>query len=192
MIAPVSDEARSAEESALVSHQIDRQPREPWRIAIRCVWGRPSVIASPARLEDGSLFPTLFWLTCPWLLERVGALESGGAASRWAARAAADPELAGGLRAADAALAALRVEESAGEDACAGVGVAGQRDPLAVKCLHAHVALTLAGVADPIGSESLASVGSACADDVCARLLGRTEALCGVRPDGPAAEEVLT
>lgn len=173
MRASASDEARSAEESALVTIQIGRPPREPWRIAARCTWGRPSAIASPSRLADGSLFPTTFWLCCPWLLERAGALESHGAAARWTARAAAEPGLAAQLRAADAALAGLRARESAGADACAGVGVAGQRDPLAVKCIHAHVALALAGVADPIGEETLAEVGAECPDDTCARLLAR-------------------
>ena len=30
--------------------------------------------------------------------------------------------------------------------------MAGQRDPLAVKCLHARLAAHLAGIADPIGA----------------------------------------
>lgn len=186
---PASAEARSPVESALVPLQIGRQPREPWRVAARCVWDRPSVIASPSTLEDGSRFPTLFWLTCPWLIERVGALESDGAAARWATRAAQDPELADELRATEATLTALRSEESSGEDACADVGIAGQRDPLAVKCLHAHVALALAGVDDPIGKQTLSNVGLSCPDDACAHLvesLGSGAAAgCGTHPTGP-------
>ena len=155
---------------ALVARQVGRPPRDPWRVRTRCGYGYPSVIASPAVLEDKERFPTLFWLTCPWLLEAVGALESGGAADAWAERASTDRELASSLIQADTVLRRLRSEESGGVDACADVGLAGQRDPLGVKCIHAHVALALAGVPDPIGGETLASVGYPCDDERCARL----------------------
>lgn len=155
-------------EKSLVARQIGRAPREPWRVAARCQWGRPSVIASPSRLADGTPFPTLYWLTCPWLIESVGALESAGLLADWNERTGADVHLAAQLDATDTALRELRVHESGGEDACASVGVAGQRDPARVKCLHAHVALALVGVDDPVGVETLALVGMSCVDDACA------------------------
>ncbi len=155
-------------ERCLVARQIGRAPREPWRVAVRCQWGRPSAIASPSRLADGTPFPTLFWLTCPWLIESVGALESAGLLAEWNERTGSDVDLAAQLDATDIALRELRADESGGEDACASVGVAGQRDPARVKCLHAHVALTLVGIADPVGEETLALVGMSCANDACA------------------------
>jgi hypothetical protein len=181
-----SGEARSAEDVSLVPLQIGRPPRSPWRVAARCSFGRPTVIASPSRLDDATPFPTLFWLTCLRLTQRVGELESEGGAARWAARAADDSALAGALAETQAALVALRREESGGVDACAGVGLAGQRDPAAVKCLHAHVALALAGVSDPIGRETLAELGSECPDDACARLLGKSVAEPGHVREQPA------
>jgi hypothetical protein len=152
----------------LVTWQIGRAPRSPWRVAVRCQWGRPSVIASPARLADGTPFPTLFWLTCPFLLEAVSALESAGFISDWNERAGADPRLIVRLGEADIELRERRARESGGHDDCASVGVAGQRNPERLKCLHAHVALTLAGIPDPAGDETLALVGGCCADDACA------------------------
>jgi hypothetical protein len=116
------------------------------------------VIASPSRLDDGTPFPSLFWLTCPWLAERVSALESGGGAAQWARRVSEDPVLADAVKAADAAVRALRSDESRGEDECANVVLAGQSDPLGVKCLHAHVALALAGVPDLIGEEVVSDI----------------------------------
>lgn len=68
----------------------------------------------------------------------------------------------------------MRAEEAGGVDPCFTVGLAGQRDPLGVKCLHAHVALALVGVDDPVGAELLGKTGSACADARCARLVGDT------------------
>ncbi|NTW28468.1 MAG: DUF501 domain-containing protein [Coriobacteriia bacterium] len=153
----------SADERLLVAAQVGRAPREPWRTAARCTWGFPTAIVSPSRLADGTPFPTYAWLTCPCLAEFASARESAGAAAEWAARAADDPVLAQSLRDADAAVRALRVQESGGEDACESVGLAGQRDPLGVKCLHAHMALALVGVDDPVGSAELGAME----DDVC-------------------------
>jgi hypothetical protein len=153
-----------------VERQIGRVPRRPWRIAVRCQWGRPSVIASPSRLADGTPFPTLYWLTCPYLLERVSSLESAGFISAWNERADTDPVLSVLLGEADAELRERRARESGGTDGCASVGVAGQRDSASVKCLHAHVALALAGIRDPVGEETIALLGTCCEDDACATI----------------------
>ena len=174
--------SRTAEEPAepdastaqLVASQIGRMPRAPWRVCTRCTFGRPAVISSPPVLSDGSRFPTLHWLTCPWLIEGAGALESQGAADDFSQRAAADPEFASALASADEELRRARAAAHGGPDPCGDVGLAGQRDPLGVKCLHAHVALALAGISDPIGQETLARVGYPCEDDLCARKLGAT------------------
>lgn len=147
--------------------QLGRIPREPWRVAVSCTHGFPSVIVSPAMLADGTPFPTYAWLTCPHLVERLHAEESAGATAGWAARAHSDTELAEGLRRADSAVREARKRESAGADPCSSVGLAGQREPLGVKCLHAHVALALLGIADPIGTAELGKVELACTDARC-------------------------
>ena len=56
-------------------------------------------------------------------------------------------------------------------DACASVGIAGQRDSSGVKCLHAHIALALVGLEDPIGLYFLGIEDPACPDQRCARLI---------------------
>ncbi len=175
-------------EAGLVARQLGRIPRDPWRVVVRCQWGRPSVIASPSRLADGTPFPTLYWLTCPWLVESVGALESEGVLGAWTARAASDPALAADLGATHAALRERRAGESGGVDVCAGIGVAGQRDASRVKCLHAHVALTLAGIEDPVGQETLELLGCACEDDACAAIAcaARSAASGATSPGDPA------
>jgi hypothetical protein len=126
---------------------------------------------SPSRLDDATPFPTWAWLTCPFAIERLAALESAGATAAWAVRASEEPRLAAALRATDDALRLARAAESDGEDACCGVGLAGQRDPLGVKCLHAHAALRLAGLADPVGDAVLAEIGVECTDARCETLV---------------------
>jgi hypothetical protein len=157
-------------EENLVARQIGRTPRRPWRCIARCSFGRPIVIATPSLLEDGEPFPTLYWLTCPELLASVSELESAGGTVAWASRLAADSHLARRMQAADEAYRDARTRESGGQDACEGVGVAGQADPLLVKCLHAHVAARMAGIDDPVGDGVLAQVRHECSDDLCRRL----------------------
>lgn len=167
---PVIDVVDSPTPRRLVTAQIGRQPREPWRVSSRCRYGFPNTIASPSRLDDGTPFPALVWLTCPWLLQRVGDMESAGGASSWTEKIAQDSSLAEALDAADQALRSARASESADEDVCANVGIAGQKDHTKVKCLHAHLGLALFGIADPIGTAIISEIGDVCPDRRCAEL----------------------
>lgn len=161
----------ASDERALVTAQVGRTPREPWRVAARCGFGYPTVIVSPSRLADGTPFPTWAWLTCPWLTEETSALESAGACARYTDLLRESPALAERMRALDASVRECRARESGGVDECAPVGLAGQRDPLGVKCVHAAVALSLAGLDNPIGDDVLAGLPDDCGDGRCASLV---------------------
>jgi hypothetical protein len=145
-------------------------------VAARCPGGSPIVVAVAPLLEDGSPFPTTFWLTCPRLVAAVHDLESAGDSALFAQRATREAGLAAALFEADAAYRVARLAEGRGKDPCAGVGVAGQADPLAVKCLHARLAAHLAGVPDPIGDAVAGAVSGilagACTDERCGALPG--------------------
>jgi len=119
-------------------------------------------------LVHGDPFPTLLWLSCPWLVESVGRLESAGGVAGWRERIGIDPGLAERVRGADARYRAARAERVEGQDPCGHVGVGGQADPLATKCLHAHVASFLAGLGDPIGEGVVGQIEAECPDDRCA------------------------
>lgn len=162
----MSPEAAGAS-PGLVESQTGRPPRAPWRVAASCSFGYPTVIVSPSVLADGSRFPTWAWLTCPHLVEAVSRLESEGAAAQWAWAAANDVGLAQALIELDAEVRAARCAEGDGADACDDVGIAGQRRPLGVKCLHAHVAYALAGLNDPIGRVVVETIGRECTDARC-------------------------
>ena len=164
----------TARDAAVVAAQIGRRPRGRWWVEVRCGFGYPQVVGTPPRLGDGTPFPTLYWLSCPWLTEQVNEAESGGAVARWAERLAAEPALAERLLDADAAYRRRRASLLlVGDDPCGDVGIAGQRDPAATKCLHAHVAAALAGIDDPVGAELVESLGHECPDGRCADLPSR-------------------
>lgn len=152
-----------------VAAQLGREPRGSWWVEARCEHDFPQVITTPP-LVDGAPFPTVYWLTCPWLAEEAGAAESRGAAAVWARRLAHDAELAARMLRADDEYRSRRAALGPADDPCETVGIAGQRDPLATKCVHAHVAAALAGIDDPVGHDLLATLGPACTDRRCAAL----------------------
>ena len=155
------------DDRALVSGQLGREPRGRWRVTGRCSFGYPVTIATAP--QAGEVFPTLYYLTCPHLVEAVSALESAGAIALWRARLAADEGLAARMRSADLEYRKVRCAEGGGIDPTPDVGIAGQRDACATKCLHAHVAAALAGLDDPVGRGVLEGVDAECADERCRR-----------------------
>ena len=113
------------------------------------------VIESHPLLDDGTPFPTLFWLTCPILQKRVSQLEAEGAMGEMNRRLARDTRLRARLAAALDRYLRRRDERAHIED---GGGPPGG-GPDRVKCLHAHVAQELADPPNPIGALTLAETG---------------------------------
>lgn len=143
-------------DAAAVAAQLGRRPRALREVAHRCPCGLPSVVQTAPRLEDGTPFPTLYYLTCSRLNSRIGTIEAEGRMREMTERLAADPELAAAYRRAHEAYLA---ERDAIESLGTAVSAGGMPDR--VKCLHVHVAHALAagpGV-NPFGDETLAEVG---------------------------------
>ena len=55
----------------VIEAQIGRAPRAPSQVVARCHLALPVVIEVPPLLDDGTPFPTLYWLTCPLARARV-------------------------------------------------------------------------------------------------------------------------
>ncbi|NMR21328.1 DUF501 domain-containing protein [Cellulomonas fimi] len=146
--------------------QLGRVPRGVVGIAARCVCGRPLVVTTAPRLDDGSPFPTTFYLTCPPAVQAVSTLEAGGLMKEWTARLAQEPELAAAYRRAHEHYLAQR--EALGRvEEIDGISAGGM--PTRVKCLHVLVGHSLAagpGV-NPLGDEALALVRPTWRPDRC-------------------------
>jgi hypothetical protein len=146
-----------------VGRQLGRPARGMVGVAHRCPCGRPDVATTTPRLDDGTPFPTTFYLTCPKATSAVGTLEADGLMKEMNARLGTDPELAARYREAHRRYLAERAElaERAGlgeVPEIAGVSAGGM--PERVKCLHVLVAHALAagpGV-NPLGDEALAAL----------------------------------
>lgn len=108
----------------VVTHQLGRKPR-PFRTAVRCPYGLPSVIEN----KEARNMPTSFWITCPTLKAAISRIESTG-----------------GVRAAQESLGETKVSEVHDRHADKfGARVAGVREGGYVKCLHAFTALHISG-----------------------------------------------
>ncbi|RKT52521.1 DUF501 domain-containing protein [Saccharothrix australiensis] len=142
----------SEDDRAVVAEQLGRAPRGMRAVAARCPSGHPAVVQTSPRLEDGTPFPTLYYLTCPRLNSFVSRLEGAGLMKEMTDRLAEDEQLALRYRRAhESYLAERDAIEPLGTQVTAG-GM-----PNRVKCLHVHVAHALAvgpGV-NPFGDEAL-------------------------------------
>lgn len=139
----------------VVRAQLGRPPRAMRDVAHRCPCGLPDVVETSPRLEDGTPFPTLYYLTCPRAASAIGTLESAGLMREMTARLAADPELAASYQAASDDYVGRRDALEVLERVPAQGGM-----PSRVKCLHVLVAHSLAvgpGV-NPFGDEALAQL----------------------------------
>src|SRR5688572_33052653 len=88
----------SAAEREIVGRQLGRPPRALVAVAQRCPCGQPDVVETSPRLEDGTPFPTLFYLTCPRANAAASRLESAGRMREWQDELATDADQAARYR----------------------------------------------------------------------------------------------
>lgn len=140
---------------AVLRAQLGRPARGVVGIAARCVCGNPTVAATAPRLEDGTPFPTFYYLSHPAATAAMSTLEATQVMRTLGDELAHDPELADAYRRAHEAY--LGDRSGFGEvEEIDGISAGGM--PTRVKCLHALAAHALAagpGV-NPIGDRALA------------------------------------
>ncbi|HEX2174534.1 MAG TPA: DUF501 domain-containing protein [Nocardioidaceae bacterium] len=149
-----------------VRRQLGRPPRSIAAVAHRCPCGLPDVVETLPRLDDGTPFPTLYYLTCPRAVSAIGTLEASGLMREMTERLEQDETLAADYRAAHERYVARR-------DALMRVpeidGVSAGGMPNRVKCLHVLVGQSLAEGpgGQPLGDEALDRLADWWADGPC-------------------------
>lgn len=134
----------------VIEAQIGRPLRAGSEVVARCHLGLPVVVRVPPHLDDGTPFPTLYWLTCPLARGRIGRLEASGGVKRMEAKAAADRRFGDALDRAHLEYREERDHLITNTSAPAPVGGVGGAKA-GVKCLHAHYAHHAAGGDNPVG-----------------------------------------
>ncbi|MBE3000243.1 DUF501 domain-containing protein [Nocardiopsis sp. HNM0947] len=147
-----------ASDVAAVERQLGRPPRGVRAVAHRCPCGLPDVVRTAPRLEDGTPFPTLYYLTCPRAASAIGRMENDGVMRRMQERLGEDPELRAAYTEAHESYIAERSAQARAdglEPLPEGMQSTGGM-PERVKCLHALVAHELAVPgSNPFGAEAL-------------------------------------
>src|SRR3954470_4930714 len=116
-----------------IEAQLGRPPRAIHDVGHRCPCGNPDVVTTEPRLEDGTPFPTTFYLTCPRAASLIGTLEDSGLMKEMSDRLEAYSAVATSYAASHEAYLSFR--ESIGHvPEIAGVSAGGM--PTRVKCLH--------------------------------------------------------
>lgn len=158
--------AVTAQDIETLTEQLERMPRGVVGIAARCVCGRPTVVQTAPRLEDGSPFPTTFYLTHPKAVIAASTLEGNGVMKEMSARLLEDDELAAKYQLAHEHYLAQRAKLGDVPE-IAGISAGGM--PTRVKCLHVLIGHSLAagpGV-QPLGDEALEMIKDAWTPTVC-------------------------
>jgi len=141
------------DDRSIVEVQIGRTARSPVVVRTRCHLDMPVVTDVPPLLDDGTPFPTTFWLTCPLATIRISRIESAGGVRAADHVISSDPDIADRFSQAmdryEQHRDALVPEGWTGPTPTGGVaGSSG-----GVKCLHAQYADTAAGNDNPIGED---------------------------------------
>ncbi len=145
-------------DEAVIQAQLGRPPRSIHAIGHRCPCGNPDVVTTEPRLDDGTPFPTTFYLTCPRAASMIGTLEASGVMREMSDRLADDPVLAASYDRAHRAYLGARARIGEVPE-IAGVSAGGMPDR--VKCLHvlAGQALVQGAGVNPLGDEVLDQLG---------------------------------
>ncbi len=154
-------ESISLDDRGVIERQIGRSARGVAGIPVRCSYGYPQVIRVQP-LIDREPFPTLYWLTCPYLAKEIDRLEADGWVGRLERRMNEDPQLGTEMAQAHARYIVERtamltdtehieLESSGMRRSLLEKGIGGIADRRRLKCLHLHVAHHLAS-GNPIGA----------------------------------------
>ncbi|MEM9069114.1 MAG: DUF501 domain-containing protein [Myxococcota bacterium] len=143
---------------AVIQAQLGRPTRGRSLPVSQCPLSLPVVVSVPPILDDGTPFPTRFWLSCPLAHRRIARLEAAGEVRAWEARLADDPKLAAAMDAAHQNYAALRTEAAPDEAKYLPRGGVAGLTRGGIKCLHAHYAHARAGGENPVGKAVQAAI----------------------------------
>lgn len=151
------------DDRAVVARQLGRQPRAFRRVVVRCPYGLPAVTEQDPYDVNGEPFPTMYYLTCSYLVAALARLEAAGGVERWSRTAAEDAALAASLASATDDQRRIRRElggegEKPDRGASLDLGIGGARAPEHLKCLHAHAAYALARPGYLLGERILTEV----------------------------------
>ncbi|MDI9412448.1 MAG: DUF501 domain-containing protein [Bacillota bacterium] len=174
----------------MIKEQLGREPRGVLGVSSFCKHGHVQVIVNRPLSASGTeleIFPTLYWLTCPYLRKEIALLEGEGLIAEFEELIKEDSQFAEALKKNHEDYAKRRLSLIPSEvqgrlkeeyperyQVLAESGVGGIRSPEGVKCLHTHVADYLVHGENVIGAKVIEKLNQslACVEGQCGEFLG--------------------
>lgn len=148
----------------MIKHQLGREPENLNEIELYCDKNNPLVISTLPFNKKKGVFPTLYWLSCPFLVKRVSKLEDQGLVKKLTKRTKSNFQFKEKLEKAHLQYANKRfslltckqikkIKKISDDilDVIKNSGVGGIRDKKGIKCLHTHLADYLINKQNPVG-----------------------------------------
>ncbi|MFW5976709.1 MAG: DUF501 domain-containing protein [Bacillota bacterium] len=148
----------------IIKRQLEREPDNVMGVARFCPHSKPMVIVTFPFSREKGVFPTTFWLSCPFWVKEVSRLEDKGMVKEITDKVNNNKDLKQKLKIAHEKYADKRMtllgEDIKKEisnistdimDVLQNSGIAGIRNREGVKCLHAHLADYLVNNFNPVG-----------------------------------------
>ena len=160
----------------VLKFQLGKTPKGDFKVIKLCKFGFPVVIKNQP-VVDGKPFPTMYWLTCPYLVKKVSQLEEKGLINHFELKLKYDHRFRNRYLKAqnfERNLRKLLIPDSVPKrikEKLLKVGIGGIEKSLGVKCLHLHLASYLAGIPNPVGEEIYRKrlLAKECRDSYCER-----------------------
>ena len=142
----------------IIEAQIERSLRSDVQTSSRCHLDLPAAIKVPPNLDDGTPFPTTYWLTCPMYNKKIGALESQGLIAQLDNEILNNPKLRKEWNERQISYQEERqVSQDQTNEHLPTGGVGGATE--SIKCLHSHTADEISTGKNPIGKIVIESIG---------------------------------
>ncbi|MBT1248528.1 MULTISPECIES: DUF501 domain-containing protein [unclassified Thermosipho (in: thermotogales)] len=160
----------------IVAKQLGRKITNFCNVTRFCSYGFPQVVVS-LPVKDGKPFPTLYYLTCPFLVKEVSRLEEKGMIKEIERIISEDERFKERLFLAHKKVIYLRdkfflekefLDFKRWREELKKVGTGGISNFSKVKCLHLHLADFLSGIENPVGELVFKKLErSECEDKYC-------------------------
>jgi hypothetical protein len=168
----VSWEPPSSLDLLILERQFGRKPRDVIGIYKRCERKKPQAILTKPFFSGKIPFPSITWLTCPFLVEKVSQLEAKGLISELEKGLAVKKEFRESFLKAQKSFMKLKRSLLKGErhplqNDLLKKGIAGVSELTQVKCLHAQLAFYFWSEENPVGEivYNLVGEGKECKKD---------------------------
>ncbi len=154
----------SHKDREIIEFQLGREAVNLGGILEYCPFGKPALLLTLPYSHGKGIFPTTYWLSCPYLVKEVSRLEDQGMIRELTGRLKEDEQFRDELKKAHINYArkrslllddddrrSLRKSSPDMLDVIENSGVGGIRDKGGIKCLHTHLADFLVNGINPVG-----------------------------------------